>query len=94
MPVSYEAVNDILERKGLRSPLYKCYVIDSSLQNKNSYYKDLIENKILDKLKIRRIKKDGFKTYLIRVNKYGEQFKVPRLNNDRMVAQSMSNFVI
>ncbi len=68
--------------------------IDSSLQKKNSYYKDLIENKILDKLKIRRIKKDGFKTYLISVNKYGEQFKVPRLNNDRMVAQSMSNFVI
>ena len=68
--------------------------IDSTLQNKNSYYKDLIENKILDKLKIRRIKKDGFKTYLVSVNKYGEQFKVPRLNNDRMVAQSMSNFVI
>lgn len=63
--------------------------LNAAMCTKNSYYKDLIEGKILDKLKIRVVRKDGFKEYMMSINKYGEQFKVQRLSNDRKVAIEM-----
>jgi len=57
--------------------------LDSSLQNQNSYYFDLIEGKVLTQLKLTRIKRDGFRTYMKSVGKLGGQNKIPRLSNDR-----------
>lgn len=63
--------------------------LNDALCKRNSYYKDLIVGKILDRLKIRVVRKDGFKEYMMSINKYGEQFKVQRLSNDRKVAVEM-----
>lgn len=69
--------------------------IDGSLQSQNSYYFDLVEGKVLQPLKITTVKKDGFKSYMKSVGKLGGQNKVPRLANDRKIADIMydSNLV-
>ncbi|HRI00937.1 MAG TPA: GH3 auxin-responsive promoter family protein [Saprospiraceae bacterium] len=68
--------------------------INKQLIQKNTYYKDLITNQILQNLKIRVVKTDGFKNYLISIGKYGEQFKVPRLSNDRKHADSLMQYTL
>jgi hypothetical protein len=66
--------------------------VDESLQKQNSYYLDLIEGKILQPLKITVIEKGGFKNYMKSVGKLGGQNKVPRLSNDRNIADELSKF--
>lgn len=68
--------------------------IDDTLCNLNSYYKDLIQNKILRQLKISIVRKDGFKEYMISIHKYGEQFKVTRVCNDRKIADQLVSKLI
>lgn len=68
--------------------------INSHLCKMNTYYNDLIKNKILQCLKIRTIRKNGFKDYMTRINKIGEQFKVTRVCNDRAMADQLLNSVI
>ena len=63
--------------------------IDTSLQQQNSYYKDLIKGKVLQQLQITKVKKDGFKTYMKTIGKLGGQNKTPRLSNDRKIANSL-----
>lgn len=63
--------------------------IDETLQNQNSYYKDLIQGKVLRQLQITKVKKDGFKTYMKTIGKLGGQNKTPRLANDRKIADSL-----
>lgn len=63
--------------------------IDISLQKQNSYYFDLIEGKILQTLIISKVGKDGFKNYMKSVGKLGGQNKIPRLSNDRKIADKM-----
>ena len=60
--------------------------IDMSLQSQNSYYKDLIQGKVLQPLKIATVKKQGFKDYMKSIGKLGGQNKIPRLSNDRNIA--------
>jgi len=61
-------------------------ILEKSLQNQNSYYFDLIEGKVLRPLVITRVKKDGFQTYMKSIGKLGGQNKIPRLSNDRKIA--------
>ncbi len=63
--------------------------IDKSLQKQNSYYLDLIEGKVLRKLKITPLKKDTFNDYMKLQGKLGGQNKVPRLSNDRKIADEL-----
>ena len=65
--------------------------LDQSLQQQNSYYFDLIEGKVLQPLKITRVKKDGFKTYMKSIGKLGGQNKIPRLSNDRKIADVLKS---
>ncbi len=60
--------------------------IDNSLQEQNSYYFDLIQGKVLCPLKITTVKNQGFKAYMKSIGKLGGQNKVPRLSNDRKIA--------
>jgi hypothetical protein len=62
-------------------------ILDTALQQQNSYYFDLIEGKILQPLKITPIKKDGFQEYMKSIGKLGGQNKVQRLSNDRDLAK-------
>ena len=64
-------------------------LIDSSLQKQNSYYKDLISGKILRPLEITIVKKNGFIDYMKSIGKLGGQNKVPRLANNRDVANKL-----
>lgn len=68
-------------------------MIDTSLQNQNSYYFDLIEGKVLQPLKITRIKKNGFQQHMKSLGKLGGQNKIPRLSNDRKIADALFSFV-
>ncbi len=61
-------------------------LIDESLQAQNSYYKDLIEGKILRQLKISSLPKGTFHKYMKSQGKLGGQNKIPRLANDRKIA--------
>ena len=62
--------------------------IDESLQQQNSYYFDLIEGKVLQPLKIAKVKKDGFQNYMKSIGKLGGQNKIPRLSNDRKIVEN------
>ncbi len=61
--------------------------MDERLQEQNIYYKDLIQGSILRSLRIRRVEKGGFNAYMASVGKLGGQNKVPRLANDRSIAE-------
>jgi len=63
--------------------------IDQSLQEQNSYYLDLIEGKVLQPLKISEVKKNGFQDYMKSIGKLGGQNKLPRLANDRKIADKL-----
>ncbi|GAB3428806.1 GH3 family acyl-acid amido synthetase [Niabella aquatica] len=60
--------------------------VDVYLRQKNVYYDDLIAGNILQTLKITPIRKNGFIDYMRSVGKLGGQNKVPRLSNDRKIA--------
>jgi phenylacetate-coenzyme A ligase PaaK-like adenylate-forming protein len=65
-------------------------ILDTSLQQQNSYYFDLIDGKILQRLKVTSIKKGGFHEYMKSIGKLGGQNKVQRLSNDRSVADKLA----
>ncbi len=64
--------------------------IEASLQSQNSYYFDLIKGNVLQPLKITRIKKNGFQDYMKSIGKLGGQNKLPRLSNDRKIADALA----
>ncbi|WP_031426870.1 GH3 auxin-responsive promoter family protein [Flavimarina sp. Hel_I_48] len=63
--------------------------IDNALQDQNSYYKDLITGKVLQTLKISLVKRGGFNDYMRSQGKLGGQNKLPRLANDRKIADAL-----
>ena len=67
------------------------YEIDKELQRQNKYYKDLIVGKIIDKPIIRSVVKDGFKIYMDSIGKLGGQNKIPKVANDRKIANQLKN---
>ncbi|OEK06078.1 hypothetical protein A8C32_18785 [Flavivirga aquatica] len=64
--------------------------IDESLQKQNTYYFDLIQGKVLQPLKINKVKKSGFQEYMKSIGKLGGQNKLPRLSNDRKIVEGFS----
>ena len=68
--------------------------IDDNLRKKNVYYDDLISGNILQKLKVRPIQKNGFINYMKSIGKLGGQNKLPRLSNDRKIAEELEDYVI
>ncbi|MDP2686894.1 MAG: GH3 auxin-responsive promoter family protein [Aequorivita sp.] len=63
--------------------------LDAEMQQQNSYYFDLIKGKVLQPLKIISLKKDSFQHYMKSQGKLGGQNKVPRLANDRKIADAL-----
>ena len=68
--------------------------VDDNLRGKNVYYDDLIAGNILDRLKITPVKKNGFIDYMKSIGKLGGQNKVPRLSNDRKLADELTDFIM
>lgn len=63
--------------------------VDNNLRSKNIYYDDLITGNILKPLEIKPVHKNGFIEYMRSVGKLGGQNKVPRLSNDRKLADEL-----
>jgi len=68
--------------------------VDAALQKKNIYYFDLIEGNILRPLVVRSLQPDSFINFMRSQGKLGGQNKVPRLSNDRKIADALAGYVI
>ena len=68
--------------------------VDEILQQKNIYYKDLIDGNILQTLVIRVMKKNSFIDYMKSEGKLGGHNKVPRLSNDRKIAYKLKEYIL
>ena len=64
--------------------------LDEALCQQNTYYKDLIDGNILRPLVLQPLKQGGFERYMKRMGKLGGQNKVPRLTNDREIAEALA----
>jgi hypothetical protein len=67
--------------------------VDHYLRDKNVYYDDLITGNILVPLKLTPVRKNGFIDYMKSIGKLGGQNKVPRLSNDRKIADELVKWV-
>ncbi len=65
--------------------------LDESLCKLNSYYDDLIKGRILTTLVVTSLKAGSFQNYMKSQGKLGGQNKVPRLSNDRKLAQGLKD---
>ena len=63
--------------------------LDNRLRNLNVYYDDLIKGNILRTLRITSLPKHTFINYMKSLGKLGGQNKVPRLSNDRKIAEEL-----
>ena len=66
--------------------------LDQAMEAQNIYYQDLIQGKVLQPLVVTAVKKNGFKHYMKSIGKLGGQNKVPRLSNDRKIADALTQF--
>ena len=66
---------------------------DANLRGKNVYYDDLVGGNILQTLRISCIRKNGFIDYMKSIGKLGGQNKIPRLSNDRKLADELQSFL-
>ncbi|MEL1242374.1 GH3 auxin-responsive promoter family protein [Flavobacterium flavipallidum] len=64
--------------------------IDNAMRKQNIYYDDLIVGNILQKVVITKVPKNGFQEYMKSIGKLGGQNKIPRLSNDRKIADFLS----
>ncbi len=63
--------------------------INDEMRKQNIYYDDLIVGKVLQNLIITKVAKNGFQEYMKSIGKLGGQNKVPRLSNDRKIADKL-----
>jgi len=105
--IEYTVAPQVTPASGL--PLHEWYVsfakqpndlaafekeLDLQLRQLNSYYDDLISGNILRPLEIKALQKDAFIEYMRSQGKLGGQNKVPRLSNDRKIAEQLKNYII
>lgn len=60
--------------------------IDVSMRRQNVYYDDLIVGNVLRTVVVTTVQKNGFQDYMKSIGKLGGQNKLPRLANDRKIA--------
>lgn len=67
--------------------------LNEALCKKNTYYEDLIAGNILTPLQITVMQKNAFIDYMRAKGKLGGQNKVPRLSNDRVIANDLLPYI-
>ncbi|HMP93555.1 MAG TPA: GH3 auxin-responsive promoter family protein, partial [Phnomibacter sp.] len=67
-------------------------LLDDTLRAKNVYYDDLISGNILARLHITPLRRGAFIDYMKSIGKLGGQNKVPRLSNDRVIAEGLTPY--
>jgi hypothetical protein len=65
-------------------------LIDRAMRQQNVYYDDLIVGNVLRPLVITKVPKNGFQDYMKSIGKLGGQNKIPRLSNDRKIADVLN----
>ena len=80
--------------KAPQNPEAFALAVDAALQKKNIYYHDLISGNILQPLRLRTLQKDAFINFMRSQGKLGGQNKVPRLANDRNIADMLTSYII
>ncbi|WP_224999619.1 GH3 auxin-responsive promoter family protein [Cesiribacter sp. SM1] len=68
--------------------------LNLQLQHRNTYYDDLITGSVLRPLEIRPLQRGAFQQYMKSQGKLGGQNKVPRLSNDRKLADGLQAYVV
>lgn len=68
--------------------------LDALMQQKNSYYADLIQGKVLRPLRIVPLKTGAFTDYMRSKGKLGGQNKIPHLSNNREMADALMPFIL
>jgi len=63
--------------------------IDTALRRQNKYYDDLIVGKVLRTAVVTPVAAGGFTSYMKSIGKLGGQNKLPRLGNDRRMADAL-----
>ena len=63
--------------------------LDNEMRKQNIYYDDLIKGKVLQNLVVSIVESHGFENYMKKIGKLGGQNKVPRLSNDRKIADNL-----
>ncbi len=84
--VEFTTVPENLDALGAR--------VNDEMCKQNIYYNDLIKGNILQPLKIRPMKHDAFRNFMQSQGKLGGQNKVPRVCNDRKIADSIDKYII
>ncbi len=67
--------------------------IDNEMRKQNLYYEDLISGNILRPIVISKVPVHGFQEYMKSIGKLGGQNKIPRLSNDRKIADALENII-
>lgn len=67
--------------------------VDEAMRSKNIYYRDLVGGHILRPLVMHALHKGAFIEYMKSEGKLGGQNKVPRLSNDRKIAEKLNLFI-
>jgi len=68
--------------------------LNEVMSAKNGYYLDLIQGNILEPLHVRVLSKNAFIDYMRSQGKLGGQNKVPRLSNDRKIADDLKQYIL
>ena len=63
--------------------------LDKNMQKRNIYYKDLINDKVISRLKENQAKKKSFINFMKSIGKLGGQNKVPRISNDNSIIEKI-----
>ena len=105
--VEFTVAPQVTPKEGL--PLHEWYVefsntpadlpafekeLNLQLQKLNTYYDDLLSGNILRNLKIIQLRRNSFIEYMKSQGKLGGQNKVPRLSNDRKIADELAKYQI
>ncbi len=104
--VEFTVAPQVTPQEGL--PLHEWYVefateptdlegfekdLNLQLQKLNTYYDDLITGSILKNLEVKSLQRDAFRNYMKSQGKLGGQNKVPRLSNDRKIADELMHYI-
>ena len=73
-----------------KDPTAFAQALDKAMEEQNVYYQDLIQGNVLRPLVITPVIKNGFQAYMKSIGKLGGQNKVPRLSNDRKIADALT----
>ena len=65
--------------------------LDNAMRKQNMYYDDLIVGKVLRKVVVTKVVKNGFQNFMKSIGKLGGQNKIPRLSNDRNIVDLLKS---